>query len=95
MYTRAKILVSTSHGGWCVLCLFSLQAELGMWESGFLCFASEAKHEDPGGADDKTQEKRRLVVFMCVRVCVLVRVCLCEWMCMVLRFLFKGHELVC
>ena len=36
-----------------------VQAELGMWEGGFVCFASEAKHEDATGSDDKTQEKRR------------------------------------
>ena len=36
-----------------------VQAELGMWEGGYLAFASDSKHEDLPGSDDKTQEKRR------------------------------------
>ena len=40
-----------------------VQAELGMWEGGFLCYASDTKasSEDHGSssADDKTPEKRR------------------------------------
>ena len=40
-----------------------VQAELGMWEGGFLCYASDTKtsSEDhgSGSADDKTPEKRR------------------------------------
>lgn len=37
-----------------------VQAELGTWEGGFLCYASDAKSnsEDHGSADDKAPEKR-------------------------------------
>ncbi len=37
-----------------------VQAELGMWEGGYLAFASDSKNEDIPGSDDKApQEKRR------------------------------------
>ena len=37
-----------------------VQAELGMWEGGYLAFASDNKNEDLPGSDDKApQEKRR------------------------------------